>query len=312
MTIIAAMDLGSSAVRVAFGHVRQGQVIEVERESYLYRIAADLKAGKFSHATMEHASEVIGQAVASAQSKGARIVGGVATAAFRAAENGQEFLDKLNGDNGINLRMIDGGEELRLSYVGARGHMHAYTDDIIFADGGAGSTEIAQINFATDTIKNWASLKLGVLTHIDDFPQDTGMSEEMFMDVRNRFAQSFQEQASVFDIDLYDKPLVVAGSAFRVVCNCKGISGSSMDFNPGLTVSKEEVEDKIREILPLTLTEKEKLPFNREGDALVFLPAATKCLALMDACEVDELQTVPSGLAVAQVYEAAQEIANVG
>lgn len=72
---------------------------------------------------------------------GVREVRASATSAVRDAVNGAAFVDKVLRDTGINLVVIDGDEEARLTLKGVLSGLDSVNDTIVVLDVGGGSTE---------------------------------------------------------------------------------------------------------------------------------------------------------------------------
>jgi exopolyphosphatase/guanosine-5'-triphosphate,3'-diphosphate pyrophosphatase len=66
----------------------------------------------------------------------------VATSAIRHAENGRDFVDRVAQTTGVHVSIIDGLEEARLTYVGARHELGDAHRRLAIFDFGGGSTEV--------------------------------------------------------------------------------------------------------------------------------------------------------------------------
>ena len=77
-----------------------------------------------------------------ARSSGAIDITAVATAATREAENQDEFLARLRAEAQLDVRVISGLEEARLTYLGVTSGVHLGDQQALFIDIGGGSTEV--------------------------------------------------------------------------------------------------------------------------------------------------------------------------
>lgn len=70
------------------------------------------------------------------------------TSALRTAKNGQEFLDKIKTDTGIDVQIISGDKEAELIYYGVRQTLNLNMEQFVILDIGGGSNEfiIADMN----------------------------------------------------------------------------------------------------------------------------------------------------------------------
>jgi exopolyphosphatase/guanosine-5'-triphosphate,3'-diphosphate pyrophosphatase len=96
----------------------------------------------------------------------------IATAACRAAENGEEFRARVAKEAGLELEIIDSATEARLAATGCTELFDPAASGIILFDIGGGSSELVRLNRSppgrsgppTPDIVGWASLPVGVVT----------------------------------------------------------------------------------------------------------------------------------------------------
>jgi len=115
MPILAAIDVGSNALRLAIGDVDNQQhvtMLESLRESV--RLGQDVFAnGIISEATMDQAVAAFERFRQSIDLRGASWTKAVATSAVREALNREIFVDRLAGASGIDVTAIGPEEEAR-------------------------------------------------------------------------------------------------------------------------------------------------------------------------------------------------------
>jgi exopolyphosphatase/guanosine-5'-triphosphate,3'-diphosphate pyrophosphatase len=96
----------------------------------------------------------------------------IATAACRAAENGEEFRSRVAKEAGLELEIIDSATEARLAATGCTELFDPTASGIILFDIGGGSSELVRLNRSrpgrsgppSPDIVGWASLPVGVVT----------------------------------------------------------------------------------------------------------------------------------------------------
>ncbi len=97
----------------------------------------------------------------------------IATAACRAAENGEEFRSRVAREAGLELEIIDSATEARLAATGCTELFDPSASGVILFDIGGGSSELVRLNRPpgrprrgppTPDIVGWASLPVGVVT----------------------------------------------------------------------------------------------------------------------------------------------------
>ena len=111
----------------------------------------------------------------------------IATAACRAAENGEEFRSRVAKEAGLELEIIDSATEARLAATGCTELFDPGANGIILFDIGGGSSELVRLNRSrpgrsgppTPEIVGWASLPVGVVTLAERYGGKT-VSREIY------------------------------------------------------------------------------------------------------------------------------------
>jgi exopolyphosphatase/guanosine-5'-triphosphate,3'-diphosphate pyrophosphatase len=160
---VAVIDVGTNSARLLVADVAGGKVSPVERRSTVTRLGRGVDlSGRLSAEAIEEACAAIGEYVTTYKELGAESVEAIATSAVRDAENGSAFVAELRERFALSARVLDGGEEARLTYLGTTSE-RAPTEPTLVVDIGGGSTELivgtgAEISFHT-------SLQAGVVRH---------------------------------------------------------------------------------------------------------------------------------------------------
>jgi exopolyphosphatase/guanosine-5'-triphosphate,3'-diphosphate pyrophosphatase len=120
---VAAIDIGSNAVRMEIAEVLTDARIEVlERAHRAVRLGQDTFAqGRLQQRTMNAAVGILRDCRSILETYQVRHVRAVATSAVREASNGDTFLDRIYMATNIDVEVIDPSEESRLT-VGAVRH----------------------------------------------------------------------------------------------------------------------------------------------------------------------------------------------
>jgi exopolyphosphatase/guanosine-5'-triphosphate,3'-diphosphate pyrophosphatase len=166
---IAAVDLGSNSIHMIVVQVRPDLSFEViDREKEMVRLGAGgLDGGRLTEQSMAAGLDVLSRYRRLADSHQVEEIVAAATSATREAENGGEFLRRVEREVGIRVRVISGTEEARLIHVAA-----GYATDIgrrraVVIDVGGGSVEITLGTAARPSLAR--SFKLGVIRLAERF-----------------------------------------------------------------------------------------------------------------------------------------------
>jgi len=158
----ASIDLGTNTVRLLIGKECDGRVVR----SHLCRSITRLGGGFSKEKGISR--EAAARTVAALKAFAATLkefhvtdLRAVATSAVRDAPNSTEFCQEVMTASGIELEIISGEEEGRLTMLGVRSGLDAVHDTMLVFDVGGGSTEytVAQ----GDNIIFTKSLPLGVV-----------------------------------------------------------------------------------------------------------------------------------------------------
>jgi len=169
----AALDLGTNNCRLLVARPTADGFRVVDAFSRIIRLGEGVAAsGRISEAAIMRAVEAL---LVCRQKMRARGVGRarlIATAACRAAANGEEFRSRVAKEAGLELEIIDSAAEARLAATGCTELFDPAASGIILFDIGGGSSELVRLNRShpgrsgppSPDIVGWASLPVGVVT----------------------------------------------------------------------------------------------------------------------------------------------------
>ena len=168
-TPVAVVDIGSNSGRVVVLRAEESGHLEVLANGRApLRLARDLRGNdRLSAQTIEHTSAAILDFRSIAASAGAGTVVAVATSAVRESRNAAELLARIEADSGVRVRVIDGDEEARYTFLGAVQGL-AVAGGLV-ADLGGGSLELTRFRDRR-AVRSW-TLPLGSLRLSDQFLQ---------------------------------------------------------------------------------------------------------------------------------------------
>ena len=149
---IAAIDIGSNALRLQIKDCSQPDFLlslESLREGESYE-RVPLKsgmdvfaAGNILPPTKIRLTLALQHFAAVMRQFGVSRYRAVATSAYRDARNGQEVISRAGKDSGLNIEIIPGDEEARLTRLSFKPPQEWEDDYFLFVDVGGGSTEIS-------------------------------------------------------------------------------------------------------------------------------------------------------------------------
>ncbi len=162
MERIAFIDLGSNSVRFVIYEISDtGSYRLIYQEKNSIRLSENMWGNhKLTEPAMNRALVSLQSYVHMAKALEVNSIKAVATAAVRLAKNGDEFIETVKRETGLDLECISGEEEARLGFLGVINTI-GLKDFVIFDLGGA-STEITLVR--NRQIEQSVSLPIGALT----------------------------------------------------------------------------------------------------------------------------------------------------
>ncbi|MBI2902452.1 MAG: Ppx/GppA family phosphatase [Candidatus Methylomirabilis oxyfera] len=163
MAVHAAIDIGTNTLRLLVADaVGPDDFTTLHEEQEITRLGEGLMPTRLlQDAPRRRSLTVLRRFADLARSFKAVEVAAVCTSAVREARNGEEFVAEVGREVGLALRVIDGGEEARLTLLGIRHGLRLGLRRVLAIDIGGGSTEF--ILAKGDVIEAVVSTGLGVV-----------------------------------------------------------------------------------------------------------------------------------------------------
>jgi len=184
----AALDLGTNNCRLLIATPTARGFRIVDAYSRIVRLGEGLsQSGRLSEAAMERALAALKVCADKVRRHEPVRLRAIATQACRSAENGAEFLARVQARTGIALSIISPGEEAQLSVAGCSNLIDGGDDAALVLDVGGGSTELAWLDLrgwspgkGLPPIMAWLSVPIGVVTLAERFPEGETATEAWF------------------------------------------------------------------------------------------------------------------------------------
>src|SRR3954447_1559734 len=160
---ISAIDIGSNSIRQTVADVSpNGTIRVVDEMKAAPRLGAGLfDTGELSEIAIVNALITLGRMATLATQLGVDRSEVVATSAVRDADNGEDFLTRVQAETGLRVRILRGEDEARLALRSALAHFDLALGRAVVMDIGGGSLELA---LAEDgLVEQLISLPLGAI-----------------------------------------------------------------------------------------------------------------------------------------------------
>ncbi|WP_369034048.1 MULTISPECIES: Ppx/GppA phosphatase family protein [Streptomyces] len=293
---LGVLDVGSNTVHLLVVDAHPGaRPLPAHSHKVELRLAQLLdEAGAIGPEGVDKLIGVIQDALQAAEDKGVEDLLPFATSAVREASNADDVLARVQAETGVELQVLTGAEEARLTFLAARRWFGWSAGKLLVLDIGGGSLEIAYgIDEEPDTA---VSLPLGAgrLTAgwLPGDPPDPDDIRSLRRHVRAQIART------VGEFSRFGAPdhVVATSKTFKQLARLAGAARST----EGLYVQRELKSESLGALVPqlasMTTAERAALPGVSEGRANQLVAGALVAEAAMDLFAVKTLEVCPWAL----------------
>jgi exopolyphosphatase/guanosine-5'-triphosphate,3'-diphosphate pyrophosphatase len=214
LTRVAAIDCGTNSIRLLIADISGGKFKEVLRDMEIVRLGQGVDENKSFH------PDAINRTLAAVEKfknqltgKGVEKIRFCATSATRDAANRDLFIDGVRQILGVEVEVIPGEEEARLSFNGATKELLQSDAPFLVVDIGGGSTEFVYGNKEVEFAK---SVDIGCVRmserHLKSQPVEMSQVAQAIIDIDKAIAQA----AAVVPISTAKTLVAVAGTATTI------------------------------------------------------------------------------------------------
>ncbi|MFJ9415446.1 MULTISPECIES: Ppx/GppA family phosphatase [unclassified Streptomyces] len=292
---LGVLDVGSNTVHLLVVDAHPGaRPLPAYSHKAELRLAELLDDGAISDHGVERLVATVLEAVQVAEDKGVEEVLPFATSAVREATNSEDVLRRVAVETGVELRVLSGQDEARLTFLAARRWLGWSSGRLLVLDIGGGSLEIAYgLDEEPDVA---ASLPLGAgrLTG-RDLPGDPPDPEDVRA-LRRRVRAEIARVVS--DFTRFGTPDHVVGTSktFRQLARIAGAARSAEGLYVQRELTRKRLEEWVPRLVGMSARERAELPGVSEGRSRQLLAGALVAEAAMDLFGVETLDICPWAL----------------
>lgn len=290
----AIIDVGSNSIKFFVGELAEDKTISTVLDTNdIARLGEGLdKTGLISPEAMERNVASVVAFAEKAKELGADEIVAVGTMALRKAGNSAEFVEKVKNACGVEVKIIPGEEEARLSYLAILSGLTLDKDaDLVIFDTGGGSTEFIY-GHGTE-LKNRFSVNLGAVRITENYLKSDPVTPD---EVKAAIAQIDKEFAEA-GVDGRPKQLVGMGGT---VTSMGAVKHKMVKYDPaviqGSTLTVEDVDAQIAEYSSRTIEERKELPGLQPKRADVILAGSCILKVILTRLGCDHLTISDRGL----------------
>lgn len=287
-----AIDVGTNSIHLVMAEISpQGDFQVLGADKDMVQLG---KGGFTAHVltdeAMDKGVDALKRFVKMAELKDVTKIKAVATSAVREAHNGGEFVDRVRGEIGLDLRVITSEEEAKLIYLGVRHAMDLGRGENLIIDIGGGSVEFIigsaqQANFIHSA--KLGGSRLAELYCRNDPPRAAEIKE------MRRHIQKNLSPLYGFSRGLTSpmRCIGTSGAIKALGVMCAYLRGESYDGEPGkLRFKHSEVKSLLALLSGMTRAERLRVPGMDARRVDACMPAATLLHLVMKTMNITELE----------------------
>jgi exopolyphosphatase/guanosine-5'-triphosphate,3'-diphosphate pyrophosphatase len=293
---LGVLDVGSNTVHVLVVDAHPGaRPWPASNHSEPLKLAEHLDAkGRIVPAGVEGLVQCIVHAAQLAEDQGSQELLAFATSAIREAPNGEEVLARVRKETGVDLQVLPGGDEARLTFLAVRRWFGWSSGRLLVLDIGGGSLEMAVGLDEEPDVALSLPLGAGRLTrnHLPDDPPSKNDVKALRKHVRAQVATVVHPLARAGPPD----HVVATSKTFRSLARLAGAAPSAEGAYVTRVLRRDDVAAWVPRLAGMSSAQRVQLPGVSAARARQVLAGAIVADAAMDLLGVDVAEIGPWAL----------------
>ncbi len=257
---VAAIDCGTNSTRLLVLD-RDGSVLE--REMTITRMGQGVdNTGVLAEAAIERTLEVLSRYREILDRHGVVRLRATTTSAARDATNRERLFEPAKAVLGVDLELLAGEEEGRLSYLGATAGIPGADGPSLVVDVGGGSTEfVASPGDPERSDNDVASLNIGCVRVTERFLHDDPPTPSQLETARSSIKDNIADlRAEIPALYVPRRCIGVAGTVATLATRSQGLLTYDGAKTHGTSISREFVDAELATLARTSLAERRQLP----------------------------------------------------
>ncbi len=293
---MGVLDVGSNTVHLLVVDAHQGaRPVPAFSHKAELRFGEHLdSANRLTKECERQLRDFVVESLRLAEDKGAQEIMAFATSAVRDADNGDELLARIHAQTGVDIRVLPGQDESRLTFLAARRWFGWSSGRLLMLDIGGGSLEIASGVDEEPAVAVSLPLGAGRLTRgwLTGDPPTAGQVRKLRKHVRAEIAAT----AGAVMRDGRPDHAVATSKTFRQLARIAGAAPSSEGFYVRRVLRRAELTEITERLAKTTVADRAQLPGVSRGRAPQLIAGAVVADAAMDLFELGEVEICPWAL----------------
>jgi len=295
----AVIDVGTNSIKFHAAEKTGGTIRVLKDANNIARLGEGLRdTGLIAPGALERNAVVVREFADAARELGASEVAVVGTMALRTAKNAAAFVERVKELTGLELKVIPGDEEARLSYIAVMSGIDVGGKNLVTFDTGGGSTEF--VYGRGETMLKKFSVALGAVRLTEQFfaadPVASGSVAETEALIKKELTEGGVDGKTDF--------LVGMGGTVTGLASVKHrMAEYDPDVVQGSILTRADIDAQIGEYAVKTLDERRSIVGLQPKRADVILAGACVVRVIMEMLGVAEFTVSDRGLRHGLMYE---------
>jgi exopolyphosphatase / guanosine-5'-triphosphate,3'-diphosphate pyrophosphatase len=293
---LGVLDVGSNTVHLLVVDAHQGaRPLPAFSHKAEFRLGEHLdEANRLTRESAVQLRDFVNEALRIAEDKGVQELLAFATSAVRDADNGDEVLAWIKDETRVDIQVLPGADESRLTFLAARRWFGWSAGRLLMFDIGGGSLEIASGPDEEPAVAISLALGAGRLTR--DWLLGDPPSPEEVRQLRKHVRAEIAGTAGAVLRDGRADHAVATSKTFRQLARIAGAAPSSEGFYVRRSLRHADVTALAERLSRTSAAERAQLPGVSRGRAPQLVAGAIVADAAMDLFGLAELEICPWAL----------------
>lgn len=296
----AVIDVGTNSIKFHVARkMPDGSLETVSDKNDIARLGEGLReTGRISEEPLERNATSVAGFVEESRRLGVPSPDIVGTMALRTASNSVDFIARVRELTGLTLRVIEGEEEARLSYLAVLSGLPVGGKELVVFDTGGGSTEFIY-GRGPEMLKKF-SLPIGAVRITEEYFRDNPVREGSVGDALERIKKELAEGSASGSTDV----LVGLGGTVTTLASVKlRMDVYDPDVVQGSVLTLDDINGMIEMFASMTLEERRAVIGLQPKRADVILAGACIVCSLLEAFSSSSFTVSDRGLRHGLAYE---------
>jgi len=289
---VGAIDIGTNSVRLLIAEHNSGGLNKLVSQLRTPRLGEGIhQSGYLKEEAILRTIEALREYREILNDYNAEVIA-VATSAVRDAKNQDIFLERVKDETGIDIKVIKGTEEAKLSYLGVISAIEDLKDQVLVIDIGGGSTEF--IFGKSKEISEFNSINLGAVRLTESYNENV---EDMRKEAKRMLADLLKDSN-------VEQLIGVGGTVTTLVSIREELE--SYDYNSihGADLSKRDIIKILDDLSLLSLKERREVIGLEAKRADIILAGIVILLEIMEASGQVTVKVSDDSILEGIVYDA--------